>query len=40
MPEYKAHNALMDAIATAELFLALANKISAGKKCKLGEFLS
>lgn len=28
MPAYKAHNALMDAIATAELFLAMFNRIS------------
>ena len=41
MPNYKAHNALMDAIATAELFLALANKISPDKnKAYLAEFLS
>ena len=38
MPAYKAHNALMDAIATAELFLALANNISPKKTAKLGEF--
>lgn len=39
MPAYKAHNALMDAIATAELFLALVNQISPKKTPKLGEFL-
>jgi len=40
LPTYKAHNALMDAIATAELFLVMANKISPGKTAKLSEFLS
>ena len=40
MPPYKAHNALMDAIATAELFLAMFNKISPKKNGRLGEFLS
>ncbi len=39
MPAYKAHNALMDAIATAELFLAMAEKISPGKNARLKEFL-
>ena len=38
MPAYKAHNALMDAIATAELFLAMANKISPNKTARLSEF--
>lgn len=40
MPAYKAHNALMDAIATAELFLAMVNKISPKSNAKLREFLS
>ena len=40
MPAYKAHNALMDAIATAELFLALVNEIAPGKDACLGDFLS
>lgn len=40
MPAYKAHNALMDAIATAELFLAMVNKISANKNGRLTDFLS
>ena len=40
MPAYKAHNALMDAIATAELFLAMVYKISPKSNAKLGEFLS
>lgn len=40
MPAYKAHNALMDAVATAELFLAMVNKISSKRSAYLGEFLS
>lgn len=40
MPAYKAHNALMDAIATAELFLAMVNKISAHKNARLADFMS
>ncbi len=40
MPAYKAHNALMDAIATAELFLAMITKISPGNKACLRDFLS
>lgn len=40
MPSYKAHNALMDAIATAELFLAMADKISPNKNGRLADFLS
>lgn len=40
MPAYKAHNALMDAIATAELFLAMLNKISSESNARLKEFLS
>lgn len=40
MPAYKAHNALMDAIATAELFLALVSKISPKNNACLKEFLS
>lgn len=40
MPAYKAHNALMDAVATAELFLAMCNKISPNRNGRLGEVLS
>jgi len=40
MPAYKAHNALMDAIATAELFLAMVNKISPKTTARLKDFLS
>lgn len=40
MPAYKAHNALMDAVSTAELFLAMVNKISSKRSAYLGEFLS
>jgi len=39
MQSYKAHNALMDAIATAELFLAMVNKISSNKTARLSEFI-
>ena len=40
LPAYKAHNALMDAVATAELFLAMVNKMSPKKNARLGDFLS
>jgi len=40
LPVYKAHNALMDAVATAELFLAMVNKISPKNNARLGDFLS
>ena len=40
LPAYKAHNALKDAVATAELFLAMVNKISPGCKARLSNFLS
>lgn len=40
MPPYKAHNALLDAIATAELFLVMVNNISSHNKAKLNDFLS
>ena len=40
MPAYKAHNALMDAIATAELFLAMVSKIASNKNASLRDFLS
>ena len=40
MPAYKAHNALMDAIATAELFLAMVDKIAPNRNGRLGDFLS
>ncbi|VAW96428.1 DNA polymerase III epsilon subunit [hydrothermal vent metagenome] len=45
MPAYKAHNALMDAIATAELFLAMLNDIvphcdTDKHKARLADFLS
>lgn len=39
MPPYKAHNALLDALATAELFLAMANNISSSNKARLNDFL-
>jgi DNA polymerase-3 subunit epsilon len=40
LPQYKAHNALSDALATAELFLAIADNLYAKSICPLGEFLS
>jgi len=40
MPSYKAHNALMDAVATAELFLAMVSKISPKYDARLSDFLS
>jgi DNA polymerase-3 subunit epsilon len=40
LPRYKAHNALSDALATAELFLAMAGDIDPGPDCRLGSFLS
>ena len=39
LPRYKAHNALEDAIATAELFLAMVNYRDELDKCKVKEFL-
>lgn len=40
LPPYKAHNALKDAVATAELFLAMVNKISPKNNVRLSDFLS
>ncbi len=40
LPQYKAHNALSDALATAELFLAMADHLYPGRPCPLNEFLS
>ena len=40
LPQYKAHNALSDALATAELFLAIADNLYPKQPCPLGEFLS
>jgi DNA polymerase-3 subunit epsilon len=40
LPQYRAHNALTDALATAELFLAMADNLYPGKPCPLGAFLS
>lgn len=39
LPRYKAHNALSDALATAELFLAMAADICPATQCKLKYFL-
>lgn len=40
LPQYKAHNALSDALATAELFLAMADNLYPERPCLLSEFLS
>lgn len=40
LPQYKAHNALSDALATAELFLAMADNLYPEQTCPLREFLS
>jgi DNA polymerase-3 subunit epsilon len=40
LPQYKAHNALSDALATAELFLAMADNLYPDQPCPLGQFLS
>jgi DNA polymerase-3 subunit epsilon len=40
LPQYKAHNALSDALATAELFLAMAENLYPERPCPLGRFLS
>ena len=40
LPPYKAHNALLDAIATAELFLAMLPTISASDNARLSDFLT
>ena len=40
LPRYKAHNALSDALATAELFLALAEDIQPNGDCRLGQVLT
>ena len=40
LPRYKAHNALSDALSTAELFLAMAAEMAPGPGCRLGDFLT
>ena len=40
MPAYKAHNALSDALATAELFLALFNDLYPQQNCRLKDLLT
>lgn len=40
LPRYKAHNALTDALATAELFLAMAAEMAPPTDCRLGPFLN
>lgn len=40
LPDYKAHNALYDALATAELFMAMTTEIAPSGKQKLGDYLN
>lgn len=40
LPVYKAHNALSDALATAELFLALVNDLYPALNCRLNDVLT
>ena len=40
LPQYKAHNALYDALATAELFLAMAAEIAPNGNYKIGDFIN
>ncbi len=40
LPRYQAHQALSDALATAELFLAMAAEISPDKACRLKDVLT
>jgi DNA polymerase III subunit epsilon len=39
LPRYKAHNALEDAIATAEIFLVMVSKYCGEEKCQLKVFM-
>ena len=40
LPVYKAHHALSDALATAELFLALFSDLCPDQKCQLKDVLT
>ena len=40
LPQYKAHNALYDALATAELFLAMAAEMAPNGNYKIGDFIN
>jgi len=40
LPAYKAHNALNDALATAELFLAMAAEMNPKPNCRLYDFVT
>ena len=40
LPAYKAHNALSDALSTAELFLALMADLYPGLDCRLKDLLT
>jgi DNA polymerase-3 subunit epsilon len=40
LPNYKSHNALNDAIATAELFLAMRTEMAPPDRCRLHDFVT
>ncbi len=40
LPHYKAHNALYDALATAELFLAIAAEVAPSGDYRIGDFIN
>ena len=40
LPQYKAHNAMYDALATAELFLAMAAEMNPSGNHKIGDFIN
>jgi DNA polymerase III subunit epsilon len=40
LPQYKAHNAMYDALATAELFLAMAAEMNPRGNYKIGDFIN
>ena len=40
LPQYKAHNALSDALSTAELFLAMAAEMTSHDRCRLNDFIT
>ena len=40
LPHYKSHNALNDAIATAELFLAMLAELAPTNRCRLNDFVT
>jgi DNA polymerase-3 subunit epsilon len=40
LPHYKAHNALSDALSTAELFLAMSAEMTGGAACRIHNFVT